>query len=205
MSKTLIYIHDPMCSWCYGFGPALAALRAGLPSDLGYRRLLGGLAPDCAEAMPEAMRLQIQETWRRIEGRIPGIRFNHDFWTRCTPRRSTYPACRAVIAARAQDPTLDEAMTAAIQRAYYQEARNPSERETLIALAGEIGADQVAFAAALDAPATLVTLDQELALTQALRVSGFPSLVLDCDGSRWPIPVDYTDPGAMLATIAQIC
>ena len=49
------------------------------------------------------------------------------------------------------------------------------------------------------------TLGQELALTQALRVSGFPSLVLDCDGSRWPIPVDYTDPGAMLATIAQIC
>ena len=86
-----------------------------------------------------------------------------------------------------------------------QEARNPSERETLIALAGEIGADQVAFAAALDAPATLVTLGQELSLTQALRVSGFPSLVLDCDGGRWPIPVDYTDPGAMLATVAQIC
>jgi putative protein-disulfide isomerase len=205
MSKTLIYIHDPMCSWCYGFGPALAALHAGLPSDLGYRRLLGGLAADCAEAMPEAMRLQIQETWRRIERRIPGICFNFDFWTRCTPRRSTYPACRAVIAARAQDPTLDEAMTTAIQRAYYQEARNPSERETLIALAGEIGADQVAFAAALDAPATLVTLGQELALTQALRVSGFPSLVLDGDGSRWPIPVDYTDPGAMLAAIAQLC
>ena len=91
MSKTLIYVHDPMCSWCYGFAPALAALRAGLPPDLGYRRLLGGLAPDCAEAMPEAMRLQLQETWRRIEGRIPGIRFNYDFWTRCTPRRSTYP------------------------------------------------------------------------------------------------------------------
>ena len=165
------------------------------PCAPGYRRTL---------ATAEAMRLQIQETWRRIEGRIPGIHFNHDFWTGCTPRRSTYPACRAVIAARAQDPTLDEAMTAAIQRAYYQEARNPSDRETLIALAGEIGADQVAFAAALDAAATLATLSQELAQTRALRVSGFPSLVLDCDGSRWPIPVDYTDPGAMLATIAQV-
>jgi protein-disulfide isomerase-like protein with CxxC motif len=63
----------------------------------------------------------------------------------------------------------------------------------------------VAVAAALDASATLVTLDQELALTQALRVSGFPSLVLDCDGSRWNIPVDYTDPGAILATIARAC
>jgi putative protein-disulfide isomerase len=204
MTTTLYYVHDPMCSWCYGFAPALAGLLAGLPPEVQYRRLLGGLAPDSADPMPEAMRASLQETWRRIERRIPGIRFNFDFWTRCTPRRSTYPACRAVVAARAQDPTLDEAMTQAIQRAYYREARNPSDRETLIALAGEIGADPAVFAAALDAPATHVEFSDDLALTQALGVTSFPSLVLDCDGSRWPIPVDYTDPGAMLTMIGLL-
>ncbi len=204
MTKILYYIHDPMCSWCYGFAPALAGLRVGLPREVQYRRVLGGLAPDSTDPMPEAMRASLQETWRCIERRIPGIRFNFDFWTLCTPRRSTYPACRAVIAARAQDPTLDEAMTQAIQRAYYREARNPSDRETLIALAGEIGANQVAFAAALDAPATQVEFGEDLALSQALGVTSFPSLVLDCDGSRWPIPLDYTDPEAMLTVIAQV-
>ena len=204
MTTTLYYIHDPMCSWCYGFAPALAGLLAGLPPEVQYRRLLGGLAPDSADPMPEAMHASLQETWRRIEVRIPGIRFNFDFWTLCTPRRSTYPACRAVIAGRAQDPSFDEAMTQAIQRAYYHEARNPSERDTLIALAREIGADAVIFAAALDAPATHAALVEDLALTQTLGVTAFPSLVLDCDGSRWPIPVDYTDPGAMLTMIGLL-
>jgi putative protein-disulfide isomerase len=205
MSTTLIYVHDPMCSWCYGFRPALAALVAGLPRQVRYRRLLGGLASDCAEPMPEHMRVKLQETWRRIEERIPGTHFNFAFWTHCSPKRSTYPACRAVIAARAQDPALDEAMTAAIQRAYYQEARNPSDRETLIALVGEIGADPAAFAAALDAPVTRAALAAEIAQVNGLGVSAFPSLILDCNGSRWPIPLDYTDPAAMLAIVAQVC
>ncbi len=205
MATTLYYVHDPMCSWCYGFGAALAGLLAGLPPDIRYGRLLGGLAPDSPEPMGEAMRARLQDTWRRIEGRIPSIQFNFDFWTRCTPRRSTYPACRAVIAARGQDPALDEAMTSAIQRAYYREARNPSDRDTLIALAAEIGADPDAFAAALDAPGTVAALGTEIALARDLGVTGYPSLVLDCDGSRWPIPLDYRDPKAMLATIVQVC
>lgn len=204
MATALYYVHDPMCSWCYGFGPALAGLLAGLPPHIRVRRLLGGLAPDSAEPMGEAMRTRLQETWRRIEGRIPGIHFNFDFWTHCTPRRSTYPACRAVIAARAQDSALDEAMTGAIQRAYYREARNPSDRDTLIALAGEIGADSDVFAAALDAPATQAKLAAEMALARDLGVTGYPALVLNRDGGRWPIPVDYTDPRAMLATIEQV-
>jgi putative protein-disulfide isomerase len=205
MATTIYYVHDPMCSWCYGFAPALAGLLAGLPPHIRYRRLLGGLAPDCAEPMGEDMRTRLQDTWRRIEGSIPGIQFNFDFWTRCTPRRSTYPACRAVIAARVQDPALDQAMTSAIQHAYYREARNPSDRDTLIALAGEIGADSDMFAATLDAPGTVAALAAEMAIARDLGATGYPSLVLDCAGSRWPIPVDYADPKAMLATIEQVC
>jgi hypothetical protein len=35
---------------------------------------------------------------RRIERSVPGTKFNFEFWSRCRPRRATYPACRAVIA-----------------------------------------------------------------------------------------------------------
>jgi putative protein-disulfide isomerase len=150
------------------------------------------------------MREQLQQTWRRIQDRIPGMRFNFDFWSRCSPRGSTWPACRAVIAARRQDPAFDWAMTDAIQRAYYLDARNPSDGETLIALAGEIGADRMAFAQDLDAAETRQTLGQEMARARGMGVDSFPALVLDCSGSRWRIPVEYTDPAAMLETIGLI-
>jgi protein-disulfide isomerase-like protein with CxxC motif len=62
-----------------------------------------------------------------------GTEFNFDFWTKCQPRRDTYKACRAVIAASQQNA--EEAMIEAIQKAYYLRAMNPSEhdsRRTLI-------------------------------------------------------------------------
>ena len=42
--------------------------------------VVGGLAPDSAEPMPEAMQLALQNTWRTIQSRIPGTEFNYDFW-----------------------------------------------------------------------------------------------------------------------------
>ncbi len=204
MPPTLYYVHDPMCSWCWGFRPALDGLLAGLPREVRVARLLGGLAPDCDEPMPDAMRAQLQETWRRIEERIPGTRFNFEFWTRCAPRRSTWPACRAVIAARRQSPAFDRAMTAAVQRAYYLEARNPSDRETLIALAGEIGADSDRFARDLDAETTRQALADEIARARGMGADSFPSLVLERAGSRWRIPLEYTDPSAMLEDIRML-
>ena len=92
--------------------------------------MLGGLAKDSDEPMPTQTRSYVIENWRRIEQTVPGTVFNYDFWQSCQPRRSTYPACRAVIAARQQgDPAdkLDRAMAEAIQDAYYRRARNLSD------------------------------------------------------------------------------
>lgn len=203
-SMVLYYVHDPMCSWCYGFAPTLDQLMERLPEQIRVERLLGGLAADSDLPMAMEMRDGLQHAWRRIAERIPGTRFNFDFWTRCEPRRSTYRACRAVIAARDQGAAFDRAMTAAVQRAYYREARNPSDRDTLIALAREIGAEPLCFAAALDAPQTQDRLDVEIAHARSIGVDSFPSLVLDNAGSRWRIPVEYTNADAMLELIQQV-
>jgi len=204
MASTLFYIHDPMCSWCWGFRRSFGALVMGLPGDVKVERLLGGLASDSDEPMPDQMRAHLQRTWRRIQARIPGTHFNFDFWSRCSPRRSTWPACRAVIAARRQAAPFDQAMTDAVQRAYYLEARNPSDRETLISLAGEIGADPDVFDRDLESDETRRALAAEIARAREMGVDSFPALVLDRSGSRWRIPVEYTDPSAMLETIGLL-
>lgn len=207
MRLTLYYAHDPMCSWCYAFGPVWQRVQAGLPETVEIRRLLGGLAGDTAEPMPDDMRRRIEATWQRIEESVPGTAFNFDFWQRCTPRRATYAACRAVIAARQQGATrqqrveFDVAMTGAIQRAYYRQARNPSERDTLIGLAGELGLDVAAFTAYLGSTDCERTLQEEIALCHTLHADSFPALVLEVDGSTWPVAIDYLNPEAILDTI----
>lgn len=197
----LYYIHDPMCSWCWGFAPVLDRLMDQLPEHIEMTRLVGGLAPDSDVPMPEETREYVQRQWRRIEETIPGRKFNFDFWTQCQPRRSTYPACRAVIAAREQGKANDVPMTKAIQRAYYEQARNPSDTETLVDLAGEIGLDAGVFAIALTSPAVDEQFDREIGQSTALGARGFPSLVLvDGDISRL-IQIDYLDSAPMLAAV----
>lgn len=201
MSKKLIYVHDPMCSWCFGFSKVYQQLTEQLPGNVALIRLLGGLAPDTDEIMPESTRQMVQQNWRRIEQQIPGVEFNYDFWTKCQPRRATYPACRAVIAAREQGDEYDISMTRQIQQAYYRQARNPSDNETLIELAGELGLDQERFSVQLVAEHTQQRLLDEIANTRAIGVSGFPSLVLQNDDGLQSVLINYTDVDAVLEQI----
>ena len=62
----LIYVHDPMCSWCWGFRPNFENLCKQLPAGLSVNRLLGGLAPDNDQPMPAELQSKLQDTWRRI-------------------------------------------------------------------------------------------------------------------------------------------
>lgn len=170
----LYYVHDPMCSWCWGFRPVFEELLSRLPNSITSSRLLGGLAADSSQPMPDEMRVRLQATWREIERRIPNTGFNYEFWTRNTPRRSTYPACRAVIAARTLDPDSEEPMILAIQHAYYLEARNPSDDTTLCELAAEIVLDKQRFMSLLSHRSTQRALESEITESQRMGVRSFP-------------------------------
>ncbi|MFT5659075.1 MAG: putative protein-disulfide isomerase [Gammaproteobacteria bacterium] len=204
MQTTLIYVHDPMCSWCFGFTNTLQSLIDQLPADIKVTRLLGGLAPDSDDPMPESMRSMLEQNWQRIEQMIPGVQFNYDFWTQCQPRRSTYPACRTVIAARNQGEAFDELMTRQIQQAYYRQVRNPSDDSTLIELAGEIGLDVDVFANDLNSTETQQQLLDEINTGRSLGVNGFPSLMLNHGGRHELIYTDYVEAQPMLDQIKAI-
>ncbi len=198
---TLFYIHDPMCSWCWGFSPTWCTIRDRLPPGLRVEYVLGGLAPDTDAPMPLAMQTQLQQTWRTIAERL-GTQFNFDFWTACQPRRATYPACRAVIAAQRQNT--GEAMIAAIQHAYYLEARNPSEDDTLRDLAHALRLDDQRFTDDLNSPATSQELTRQIAHAQGLGADGFPSLIYQNQAGNHRIQYDYLDPDTTLEQIRRL-
>jgi protein-disulfide isomerase-like protein with CxxC motif len=56
---TLYHVHDPMCSWCWGFRKVWDQLRAALPSAVTVVNVVGGLAPDSNQAMPLEQRRNI--------------------------------------------------------------------------------------------------------------------------------------------------
>jgi putative protein-disulfide isomerase len=201
MQAILYYVHDPMCSWCWGYRPTWLKLKAALPNDVRVENLLGGLAPDSDEPMPAEMQQAIAGHWRKIQTLL-GTGFNFDFWTQCQPRRDTYKACRAVVVASRSG--LEEEMIKAIQQAYYLRAMNPSEPETLVQLAAELGLDKDAFRSALIAEDTEKEFRRLVGLARRLGVRSFPSLLLKTHDSVSPVTLDYQDHRVSLQDICFI-
>lgn len=205
MTATLIYCYDPMCSWCWGFRPTWTALQKALAKriereDLVIQPMLGGLAPDSDDPMPVAMREKLQSTWQHIEQSL-GTKFNYSFWTDTEPRRSTYPANRACLVAR--DQNLEMEMYHAIQQAYYLDAKNPSNLDTLADCAEHIGMNREGFLHSMQYTKQQGLLEREIDNARQLGLSSFPSLALLIGEQLIAIPLDYQDYQPMLALIEK--
>ena len=200
----LYYVHDPMCSWCWGFRSTWQKIQAELADDIAIKYLLGGLAPDSDKAMPESMQSDIAGYWRKIQQHIPDTKFNFDFWEECQPRRSTYPACRAIIAARKQNAHIEKTMIEAVQTAYYLNAKNPSNDDTLVAIAESLDLDTTLFLSDLNAIETQQQLEQEILFGRKIGAQGFPSMIFELKGEYQYIPLDYNNPKPTLAFIEEL-
>ena len=198
MIYSLYHVHDPMCSWCYAFKPTLDELRKHLADNIKLVHVVGGLAKHSDEIMPQEMQEKIEAIWYEIED-VVGIKFNHDFWKDCLPRRSTYLACQATILARAQNK--EDEMIEAIQEAYYQKALNPSDASTLMKLAKNIGMDEKKFEEDLKSQKIEEDLQNELNFRRSLNVRSFPSLILKYKKELYPINIKYNDYESMLNQI----
>ncbi|MDR9826455.1 DsbA family protein [Vibrio sp. FNV 38] len=197
----LYYVYDPMCSWCWGYRPTWLTIESEIINQVEIRYLLGGLAQDTDQTMPHAMQQQIASYWKKIEGLL-GTQFNYDFWQNNTPRRATYPACRAVLVARKHG--LEKQMLYAIQQAYYLQARNPSDNEILVELAQGLGLDNKTFSQQLTAAVTQDELVQEINFARSIGGNSFPSLFVESHGQIQEIPIDYQNPSVTVNVIKSL-
>lgn len=188
MNITLHYVHDPMCSWCWGYRPTINKLKQQLPGIIAFNYVVGGLAPDSTEPMSTEMQSKLQAIWKQIERQL-GTEFNHDFWSECQPIRTTYQSCRAVIAAGFQDRYVE--MLEALQHAYYLRALPPHDEATHEQLAREIGLDVQQYQKDVKSRLLDEEFEHQLDFSRSIGVNSYPSLVLEIEGKYFPIEIDY--------------
>lgn len=201
MTHTLYYVYDPMCAWCYAFAPTFEEVKKNLSENIKIVYVPGGLAPHTKQPMPQEMKEKIESYWYQIE-EVVGTKFNHDFWTKCKPRRSTYLACQSTLAAKNQNK--EEEMIKAIQEAYYLRAMNPSDEETHIQLANELELDVDLFKDDLYAEETIVTFNEKMELRRQLGLNSFPSLAIKYKKEVYPINITYNQAKKISAQIENI-
>lgn len=127
----LIYVGDPMCSWCYGFGPELQALLERYP-HIPLRIVVGGLRAGGQEVLDDAGKAFRLQHWARVEA-LSGLPFNREaLMARQGFVYDTEPVCRAVVAARCLAPSVQALQVFRdLQAAFYVEGRDTTDVGTL--------------------------------------------------------------------------
>ena len=177
----LLYVMDPMCSWCWGFAPLVQALAAqagaaGVPLQL----VLGGLRRERA-ALDPAMRVRILSHWQAVNAST-GQLFN---FNDALPEGFVYdtePACRALVTARGLDEQSVWPLLELIQEAFYAEGRDVTRAQVLVELAERAGIPRIEFAAAFDSVEAAEATAADFTWVQDLGISGFPTLLAERDG-----------------------
>lgn len=172
----LLYIADPMCSWCYGFAPVIAKIAAHFAERLPVRIMVGGLRAGNTRAMTDQDRDYIRGAWTRVNA-ASGQPFDFSFFDRPSFVYDTEPACRAVVAARSMAPDKALAMKAAISSAFYGHNRDTTSAEVLADVATECGLDRAAFQEKFLSPDIRNETFRDFLIAKDMGVEGFPCLL----------------------------
>ena len=181
---TLHYVYDPLCGWCYGAAPLVAAARKVVP----VRAHGGGMMAGAQrQAVTPQLRAYVAAHDQRIaqsSGQPFGDAYTNGLLRDTTAMLDSEPPIAAVLAADdVGSRGLD--MLARLQVAHYVEGRRIADRDVLVALAGELGLGRTAFEQALDrieGAATQHHIAESRAMLARLGGRGFPTFALERDG-----------------------
>lgn len=172
----LVYFADPMCSWCWGFSPAIAAIEQEYGEALPVRLILGGLRPYTTEPMDRETMQQRRSGWARV-AEASGQPFDPAFFDRDSFVYDTEPASRAVAVIRRR--SMADALEAMrrIQRAFYAERQDVTQTDVLAAIAESMGFERAAFLEDFESEAARAETRQDFAISQQVGINGFPTLI----------------------------
>jgi putative protein-disulfide isomerase len=188
--KQIVYVADPMCSWCWGFSPVIAAIDDAFGAAAPVRLVVGGLRAGETRVMDEKSKAYVRHHWEQVR-EATGQPFAFDFFERDGFVYDTEPACRAAVAVRnlAPDSTLD--YFRAVQRGFYAEGLDVTRGDTLATIAQANGVTAAVFEGVFAAPEIAEATRADFELAQALGITGFPAVVLKDDAGYAFLTIGY--------------
>ena len=201
-THTLIYIADPMCSWCWGFSPVLEEIIRRYQDRVSLQLMLGGLRPGNTERFDESRRAYILQHWHAVHERT-GQPFNFEFQMGPTFTYDTEPASRATVVIRQCAPGKEWEFLKRVQEAFYVQNADVTKAEVLEELAVPLGIEASPFRQAYHDSQTKQLLWEEFDQSRQLGVSGFPTLLGRQGQSVSVLMHGYQDVGILAPVIEQ--
>jgi putative protein-disulfide isomerase len=204
LSPSLIYVADPMCSWCWGFSDAMDKLRKHVAGKLSLQMVMGGLRAGNIQQMDEKLREYVLGHWYNVH-KSSGQPFNFEFQMPPGFIYDTEPACRAIKTADHMAPSLmsDVAfcMMEQVQRDFYEFNKDVTQQEVLQNAAQKCGLDGETFLDLFNSNTIKQTCKDDFLRARQLTVTGFPTLIGEYNGKFTTIAPGYMSADQLLVVV----
>ncbi|MER2998364.1 DsbA family protein [Pontibacter populi] len=172
----LIYVMDPMCSWCYGFAPVLHRIKLEQEGKLNFKLVLGGLRAN-TEPLDAENVAKTKQHWQDVE-QVTSQPFDYSFFDRTNFIYNTEPACRAVITMRYLKPEAKLEMAEKIQIAFYAGNNDVTNELVLAEIATTFGIEEDAFLEKFNTDDIKEKTQQDFLIARHLQAVAFPSVYI---------------------------
>ena len=175
----LIFVIDPMCSWCWGFHPIIEELRRKHSDKYDFTLVVGGLRTKGQMAWTEQNKQYLAQNWNAVQQRTKQP-FNFSLLNKTSFDYDTYPACKAIVSVR--ELWGDDASFAyleKIQEAFYTKNKDTTSVEIL----SYYVEDKMKFLEFYHSERAEVLMQHDFSKARSMGANSFPSVVkIDKDG-----------------------
>ncbi len=202
--QEIIYIGDPMCSWCWGISPELNALqRFGTQQGIPLTLTMGGLRPGGGEAWNDQFKNFLKHHWQEVSERS-GQPFGYELFELESFDYDTEPACRAVVTVRQIDPEKTLSFYEYVQHHFYVKSEDPKQVEFYRPICEKLGIDFTQFSTLFPSDEMKQLTAEDFSTSRSWGIRGFPSVIYRDGDQLHLIARGYAEYADLKANIAAI-
>ena len=174
----VIFMTDPICSWCWGMLPEMQKTREALGDHLQFTIRCAGLQVGPRQPLSEARANELIALWQQV-AETTGQTFAYRLPDDTSFVYHSEIACRAIQACRNLSGTEPWTAFERLQRAFYIDCMNITDPETLIRILDDSITSRDAFLAALTSNEIIEATRAEFAWCEAQAIQALPTVFLD--------------------------
>lgn len=185
----VIYVGDPMCSWCWGLAPVMHHIAER--TDVEVRVLVGGLRPGPnAQRLDDRMRRELAHHWEKV-ATASGQPFDTSVLERQDWVYDTELPSIAVTTMRRHAPSETLGFFTHLQQAFYADAIDVTDPAQYPGLLTDYAVDRDTFVQEMLSDEARTRTWQEFGEARELGVAGFPTVLLKINGTTQVLSRGY--------------
>ncbi len=203
---TLIYVFDPLCGWCYGFGNTILQLFEKRKNDLNFEVVAGGMITGSRIAPFHTMQSYISGAYKRVE-EMTGVKFGAGYLNELLPSDillGSEPPCRALVTFRSFQPDQVVPFAHAMQKKQFLGGKDFNTDAVYEELAADFGISPAEFLARFHSEEMKYQTQQDFQWSQSAGIKGFPTVVLKTESGYYLVASGYRPLEDLEKVIASI-